>query len=199
MRILQSDTVLLAALALAGAPACTGSEGPAPEVRSSQTQALTSASLSISDSGVRVPTVGSGLGGPVVAKAVLPDISTVPSTAQLALGDATEAATLRSIALQAASTAGVPSPGPISAVAASDHQSAEFILSGAIISDHLPVYVIKVAGGPFTALSAHPGQPHPQGQFLTITVDATTHGITDVGFVSVEPDLRKIGSFVVDL
>jgi hypothetical protein len=115
------------------------------------------------------------------------------------LGDPNELATLRGIALAAASTAGVSSPTAIYAVAASDHQAAEFILSGAIVYDHAPVYVIKVTGGPFTALQHPPGQPAHQSSVLTVTIDATTHRITDVGFVNAEPDLSQIGSVTAQL
>jgi hypothetical protein len=82
---------------------------------------------------------------------------------------------------------------------AGDHKTAEAVLSGAIVDDQASVYVIKMAGGPFTAVQHPPGQPAPTGQFLTVTVDAATHRITDIGYANVEPDLSKIGSFTVDL
>lgn len=95
---------------------------------------------------------------------------------------------------------GVSSPAAIQAVAASDRQTAESILSGAIIPDHAPVYVLKVRGGPFTSQRKPPGvAAAPQRAFLTITVDAATKRLTDTGYDDAEPDLTQIGSPVVDL
>jgi hypothetical protein len=85
------------------------------------------------------------------------------------------------------------------AVAASDHQASEAILSGAIIHDHAPVYVITMTGGPFTATHHPPGVATPQGNALRVTVDAATHRVTDVAIVGSEPDLSQIGSRTVDL
>jgi hypothetical protein len=85
------------------------------------------------------------------------------------------------------------------AVAAADHQAAASILSGAIIDDHAEVYVIKMTGGAFTAQRHPPRALPPQGRFLTITVDAATHRITDLGYDDVEPDLSRIGTPSVDL
>jgi hypothetical protein len=46
----------------------------------------------------------------------------------------------------------------------------------------------------------HPREaPAPQGNVLTVTVDAATHRVTDVGFIDVEPDLSRIGQLAVDL
>ncbi len=95
--------------------------------------------------------------------------------------------------------AGVSSPATIEAVAAPDRQTAESTLSGAIIPDHAPVYVLKVKGGPFTSPRHPPGVAAPQHAFLTVTVDAATKRLTDIGYVDVEPDLTQIGSSVVDL
>ena len=81
-------------------------------------------------------------------------------------------------------------------VAAADHQEAEAILSGATINDHAPVYVITITGGPFTALSHPPDAPAPQGNVLTLTIDAATHSLTDIGFVDAAPDLSRFGSHV---
>jgi hypothetical protein len=122
-----------------------------------------------------------------------------PKAAQAALSDPKVVAELRDLALQASSRAGVPSPKTMVAVAASDHQAAEMVLSGAIISDHAPVYVIEMTGGTFTATGHPPGGAAPQGNVLTLTVDATTHSVTDIGYVDEEPDLDKIGSVQVDL
>lgn len=119
--------------------------------------------------------------------------------AALDLANPNEKATLRGIALEVSSRAGVSSPKTMHAVAASDHQAAESILSGATIKDHAPVYVITMTGGPFTATHHPRGIPAPQGGVLRVTVDAATHRVTDVGYVNDEPDLTRIGPLTVDL
>jgi len=186
---------VLGAAAITIASACSSSDRTAREELMSQAQPL----AATTSAPPAVPTVG-GTSAPRAASAPLA-LSTVAqaSTAQLALGDANELATLRGIAKNAASAAGVSSPNKVTVVAHSDHQAAEYLLCGAIINDHAPVYVIKVTGGPFTATRHPAGQPAPQGSFLTLTVDAATHLITDRGYVNVEPDLSKIGSVAVDL
>jgi hypothetical protein len=80
-----------------------------------------------------------------------------------------------------------------------DHQAAEKITSGDIVNDHAPVYVIEITGGPFTADRSPPGVPATQGDVLTLTVDARTYRVTDAGISNDAPDLRQIGSVVVDL
>lgn len=121
------------------------------------------------------------------------------NAAKAALGDRNVQAKLRDVALQAASRHGVARPQKVLAVAASDHQAAEKLLSGADVNDHAPVYVIKLTGGRFTALHHPPGVPAPQGNVLTLTVDATTHNVTDIGIVDAEPDLSQIDPTTVDL
>jgi hypothetical protein len=115
------------------------------------------------------------------------------------LGDPNVITKLRSMALRVSSQAGVSSPVTIMAVAASDHQAAETVISGAIINDHSPVYVVQMTGGPFTSRLAPPGRAAPQGKVLTFTVDAGTYRLTDIGFDPVAPDLTHIGSVVVHL
>jgi hypothetical protein len=73
------------------------------------------------------------------------------------------------------------------------------ILSGAEIDDQAPVYVITLTGGPFTATRHPPGVAAPNGNVLTLTVDAATHRITDVGYVDTEPELNQLGPARVDL
>jgi hypothetical protein len=87
------------------------------------------------------------------------------------------------------------------AVASTDHQAAEKVVSGDIVNDHAPVYVVEMTGGPFTAkyASTPPGVPAPQGNVLTITVDALTYRVTDAGIMPNAPDLTQISSDVVDL
>jgi hypothetical protein len=111
-------------------------------------------------------------------------------------------AKLRDIGLQASSHNGVPMPKTMVAVAASDHQAAEMVVSGDIIPDHSPVYVVMITGGTFTDTTA--SRPlgvtaDPQGSVLTLTVDAATLRETDFGLSNKLPDLNKIGSVQVDL
>jgi hypothetical protein len=114
------------------------------------------------------------------------------------LGDRDVVAKLREMALQAAST-GESTPTTMYAVAVSDHQDAETALGGSIIYDHAPVYVIVIVGGPFTARGSPPGALAPQGDVLTLTIDAASYDVTDVGIGNVEPDLSKVALARVDL
>lgn len=115
------------------------------------------------------------------------------------LRDPNVVAKLHDLGLGVSTYAGVPSPTSMYAVSVSDHQAAETALSGAIINDHVPVFVIVMTGGPFTAMEAPPGVAFPQGDVLTATVNAATYEITDVGIVNEEPDLSKVASDTVDL
>lgn len=117
------------------------------------------------------------------------------------LADPTVRAKLRTLALQASSANGVPSPKTMIAVYSPDHQAAEEILSGDIVNDHVPVYVVEVTGGPFTcnACSYPPGASAPQGNALTITVNAQTFQVTDFGISPNVPDLTQISPDVVNL
>jgi hypothetical protein len=115
---------------------------------------------------------------------------------QASLGDPNVRAKLRALALQAA---GASPPQTMIATASPDHQAAEKIISGDIVNDHAPVYVIEITGGPFTARSSPSGVPAPQGNVLTITVDARTYRVMDAGITNDAPDLTQIGSVVVDL
>jgi hypothetical protein len=174
----------------------SGCSSAAPEEIGSQAQAVaaTTERVLVSQTGPLTPgTVP--LGVLTVSDAGAP----TANTALLAARDPNEMATLRSIALGVSSMAGVSSPATIQAVAASDRQTAAFVLSGATIQDHAPVYVVKVKGGPFTSPRHPPGATAPQHAFLTVTIDAATKRLTDIGYVDVEPDLTQIGSSVVDL
>jgi hypothetical protein len=115
------------------------------------------------------------------------------------LRDATVAKEIREIALSEALRAGVASPRTMRAVAASDHQEAENVVSGAVIADHDPVFVVQMEGGPFVSAS-HPrhGAP-PQGDVLTITFDLATRRITDIGYDAAPADLQRIDAEVVDM
>jgi hypothetical protein len=189
--------VILSAATMAVISGCSGSEGAAPERLASQAQPLAVGSAPLvaatfSDAGLPIVVHPTAV-GIVVPTQPAPGTQSA-NAAQVALGDATEVAKLRSIALGVSSIAGVSSPTSMLAVAASDHQAAEYILSGAIVYDHVPVYVIKIAGGPFTSPQHPYGVPAPQGNFLVVTLDAATHRVTDVQYVNAEPDLGRIGS-----
>jgi hypothetical protein len=115
---------------------------------------------------------------------------------QASLSDPNVKAKLRALALQAAGSS--PTKTMIAA-ASPDHQAAEEIVSGDIVNDHVPVYVIVITGGPFTAGSSPSGVPAPQGDVLTLTVDAQTFSVTDGGITNDAPDLTLVGPVVVDL
>lgn len=88
------------------------------------------------------------------------------------------------------------------AVASADHQLAEHVVSGAIVNDHAPVFVVEMTGGPFTTenTGSHPaGASAPQADVLTLTIDAKTFRITDAGVGPNAPDLSQIDSNVVNL
>jgi hypothetical protein len=124
-----------------------------------------------------------------------------PGATQGDLADPNVRAKLRALALQASSANGVPSPKTMIAVYSADRQMAEKIVSGDIVNDHVPVYVIEVTGGPFidNSASGPPGAAPPQGNALEITVNAQTFQVTDFGITPNVPDLSQISSAVVNL
>ena len=83
------------------------------------------------------------------------------AVAQTGLADPNVRAKLRTMALEASSANGVPSPKTIEVVASPDHQAAEKIVSGDIVNDHVAVYVVEVTGGTFTDNTARPRPEHP--------------------------------------
>jgi hypothetical protein len=117
-----------------------------------------------------------------------PDVKT-------ALRDPNVVAKLREMAVEAA---GESTPTSMYAVAVSDHQAAEAAL-GSGVYDHSPVYVIVITGGHFTARGGPLGATPPEGSVLTLTVDATSYDVTDVGIGDVEPDLSKVALASIDL
>jgi hypothetical protein len=135
----------------------------------------------------------------VIALSAIGCASHDPSNVDGALADPSVVARLHDLALQLSSIAGAPAPMSMYAAAVSDHQAAERVLSGAVINDHAPVFVIVMTGGPFTALETPPGVPPAEGNVLTATVNAATYDVTDVDIVNAEPDLSKIASAIVNL
>jgi hypothetical protein len=127
--------------------------------------------------------------------------SSDPGATQGGLGDPSVRAKLRALALQASSENGVPSPKTMIAVYSPDDQAAEKAISGDIVNDHVAVYVIEVTGGPFTcnSCSVPPGGSPPQGNAITLTVNAQTFQETDFGITPNVPDLTQISSDVVNL
>jgi hypothetical protein len=106
---------------------------------------------------------------------------------------------LQALALDTSKRWGVEAPATVRAVATADHQAAESVISGAIINDHSPVYVVQITGGTFTALHHPPNVEAPHGTVLTITFDAATLRMTDVGIDEAAPELAQIDREVVDL
>ena len=121
------------------------------------------------------------------------------SALRMQLRDPAVSTKLRALSLDLASQAGVSSPKTMHAVAASDHQQAESLISGAIVDGNDPVYVVQMTGGPFTAWHHPPHVEAPQGDVLTLTIDAATHEVLDIGFDALAPDLTAIDSVLVDL
>jgi hypothetical protein len=123
-----------------------------------------------------------------------------PPATEGGLGDPSVRAKLRALALQASAANGVPMPKEILAVYSPDHQAAEFAISGDIVEDHSPVYVIEVTGGPFTCRAcSSPNGTVPQGNAITFTLNAQTFQGTDFGITPNVPDLTQISSDVVNL
>jgi hypothetical protein len=100
---------------------------------------------------------------------------------------------------QMAQTLAVAAPATMIAVSATDHAAAEAVISGAVLNEHDPVYVVQMTGGEFTALHHPYGQEAPHGNVLTVTYDAKTMRVVDVGFDTTAPDLHAIDANVVDL
>lgn len=106
---------------------------------------------------------------------------------------------LRALGLQSSSISGVPSPKTMTAVWSADHQVAEQIVSGDIINDHVPVYVIEMTGGTFTSIEGGPNGEPPHGTVLTLTINAQTFEGTDASITDNAVDLRAIDAHVVNL
>jgi hypothetical protein len=119
----------------------------------------------------------------------------------LKLGDPTVRTTLRNESLSSSRANGVQMPTTMLAVASTDRQTAERLVSGDIVADHSAVYVVAMTGGTFTAVSASspPGASPPQGTVLTVTFNATTLAVTDVALLNSVPDLTAINPDVVNL
>jgi hypothetical protein len=126
-----------------------------------------------------------------------PDGATATERARLR--DPIVRTTLLALGTEHAAAAGAPITATMLAVAASDHQAAETVISGALINDHVPVYVVQMTGGPYTATHHRDGTPAPHGDVLTVTLDAADYRVTDVGYDVVAPDVSLIDTDVVDL
>jgi len=86
------------------------------------------------------------------------------------------------------------------AVYSTDGTAAEEIVIGDIVNDNFPVYVIEVTGS-FTCNSCGvpPGASAPQGNAITLTVNAQTFQVTDFGIQPNPRDLAQISPDVVNL
>jgi len=88
--------------------------------------------------------------------------SNEPTTVtQTGLADPNVRAKLRTMALQASSANGVPSPKTIEAVGSPNHQAAEKIVSGDIVNDHVAVYVVEVTAGRSRTTRPRPRPEYP--------------------------------------
>lgn len=201
-----------------GIPAERSTRTVRQDVGSSRTETSTPRTGAISNAATTVRVASLLLAAPLAAcsagepsqSAVAPSAAATAKLSALAaqsnspgakpsLADFTVISTLRNAAINAATKAGVTKPRSIRAVAASDHQVVESLLSGAVIYDHSPVFVVTMTGGPFTHISHPPGAPAPTGNVMRITVDAKSYRVTDIGLGQTEPDLSQIDSNVVDL
>jgi hypothetical protein len=127
------------------------------------------------------------------------DGSGAPAGVVRPVSDDTVRANLHQVALGLAKRAGVAAPASMIAVGAADHQTVEALVSGAILDDHAPVYVVQMTGGTFTSTHHPHGRPAPQGTVLTVTFDAATLRVTDIGYDTIAPDLKKIEARPIDL
>jgi len=123
------------------------------------------------------------------------ETSTAISARPSGLAVAETRSELRARALLLANRAGVATPLRMVAVAAADHQAAEAAISGAVLDDHAPVYVVQMSGATFTAPRHPPGVEAPTGSVLTVTFDAKTMDVLDVGYDGEAPDLGRVDSF----
>ena len=140
--------------------------------------------------------IGCSAGAPEpVAVALAERVPTVTGPRPGGLATASVRSDLRARALFFAQRAGVAAPPRIVAVAAADHQAAESEISGAIVDDHVPVYVVQMTGATFTATRHPPGVPAPTGKVLTVTFDAATLNVLDVGYDEVAASLARIDRF----
>lgn len=147
---------LILVLEIAIISGCSSSDRSAPQAVKPQTS-IAPAHVAVT-APVVPPTAPVLAGDAGLSTLVVPDSGPGdPDAALSALGSPTVIATLQSIGLGASSAAGVSAPATMVAVAAADHQAAESILSGAVINDHRPVYVILMSGGPFTGMHHPPG------------------------------------------
>ena len=136
-----------------------------------------------------------------------PTTTTAPSasapsataTSTKGLHDAATADQLRQASMELAVNAGVSAPATMRAVAAKSHRAAEAVISGADLADDSPVYVVQMTGGSFTATHARPGLAPYVGNVMTVTYDADTMRVTDIGFDEAPADLGRIDAEIVDL
>ena len=103
---------------------------------------------------------------------------------------------LHALASDIAKQLGVDHPSSMTAVGVADHAIAEAAISGAELEEHDPVFVVQISGGTFTALRHPPGQAAPTGNVLTVTYDAKTLQVLDVGLDGKAPDLAPLGQRV---
>jgi hypothetical protein len=207
--MVRFELLAVSAMAAVGVACCTAESPPSSlDLSRSTGGTLSPFSTQVSPAQSPEEDAGSAPSAPPFSQPPLPHLpdgglSTVVSSeagASSSLRSADVVAKLRGWALQHSAWAGVPSPATMRAVYASDRQAAEFILSGSIVNDHVPVYVVEMTGGPPFTARRHPrGVAPTQGNALTVTIDAERFAVTDLGYHHVVPDLRQISTDVVDL
>ena len=106
-------------------------------------------------------------------------------------------ASLRSTVLPFAKLSGVEVPLTMRATSVADWQAAQTTLSGAFVNDHAPVFVVQMTGH-FTSFLKPPGADAPTGDVMTVTVNAQTMQVTDIGYhkTAEAPDMANMGSAV---
>lgn len=104
-----------------------------------------------------------------------------------------ELATLRGLAVKAASWARAPMTSA-RVVPVTGHQAAAAMISGSSVDTDVPVYVMTLTGtGPFHATGFVNAEGiEPTGNVLVLTIDAATHRLLDQSFQSTAPDMTPV-------
>jgi len=123
----------------------------------------------------------------------------VPTATIGSLTDAVVQAELRDRSSLKSKERGVVTLRTMDAVAVADHQLAADLISGATVDDHVPVFVVQMTGGVFTSMRHPPNLPPPTGEVLTITYDARTFRVRDIGIDHQRVDLSRLHPQVVNL
>jgi hypothetical protein len=115
------------------------------------------------------------------------------------LHDPIVASKLHAVAVAEASRAGVPVPETVRAAVAIDRQAAEQAISGSVVNDNSPVYIVQMTGGSFVPQLHRKDLASVPAAVLTIAVDAASLSILDVHYDGEAPDLTALDSHIVDI